>query len=112
MIKELKENEQIFIEELDNNLCNNISILQYQLDSYDKLFAAYMNNTSEIANELNLKKFLDIYSNTCAEMANIKIQLLKDNLKDEYQYFLANNFIYFLDYLNKTLKVIKNIIKI
>lgn len=107
MIKELKKNEQIFIEDINNDLCNNISILQFQLDSYDKLFTSYMNNTSEIANELNLKKFLDIYSDTCAEMANIKIQLLKDNLKDEYQYFLANKCMYVLDYPNKTLKIIK-----
>lgn len=107
MIKELQQNEQIFIEGINNDFCNNIAILQFQLDSYDKLFASYMNNTSEMANELNLNKFLDIYSNQCAEMETIKIELLKDILKEEYQYLIENNFRYNLDYINKTLRVIK-----
>jgi len=107
MIKELKENEQIFIEEINNDLCNNIAIIQFRLDSYIKLFTSYWNNTSEVANEMNLNIFLNTYSNECAEMEIKRIELLEDILKEEYQYFLSNSFRYILDEVNKTLRITK-----
>ena len=107
MLKELNQNEQFFIENINEDLCNNIAILQFQTDSYIKLFTSYMNNTSEMANEFNLKKFLDKYSNLCADESNTQIKLLQDVLKDEYQYLLENKFRFSLDHINKTLRITK-----
>ncbi|MEG0134110.1 MAG: hypothetical protein RR851_15105 [Clostridium sp.] len=107
MIKELKLKETITIEDTNADLNNAIAISEFQLQSYSKLFQSYLNNKNEVANEFNLQRFLNEYSNKCAEIETFRLELLKDVLKDEYKILVENNFGYFIDYMNRTIRITK-----
>ncbi|GEM_PF-5347768 len=107
MITNLKLKESIIIENTNNDLNNAIAISEFQLQSYNKLFQSCLNNVNEVANEFNLQRFLNEYSNKCAEIETFRLELLKDALKNEYQFFIDNNFQYNIDYINRTLRVIR-----
>lgn len=107
MISELKPKEFIIIENTNIDYNNAISMNEFQLKSYEKLFQSCLTNVDEIANEFNLNRFLNEYANKCAEIELYKLEILKESLKDEYDTLMNGKYIYFIDYTNRTIKVIK-----
>jgi hypothetical protein len=98
-LKILSEEERIFID-FPVNISNKLELLQFQIQSAEALFTSYINNTSELANEFNLEKFLTFYAN----LANEKDFLFKDTVlsiigTEIYNYCAdwSNGINYFLD---------------
>jgi len=107
MITNLKPKESIIIENTNNDLNNAIAICEFQLQSYNKLFQSCLSSVDEVANEFNLQRFLNYYSNKCSQIEILRLELLKNVLKNEYQFFVDNNFQYSIDYINRTLRFIR-----
>lgn len=107
MIQELKSKESITIESINIDYCNSIAMSEFQLKSYEKLFQSCLSSNIEITNEFNMNKFLNEYSNRCAEIELYKLEILKDTLKDEYNILMNGSFKYFIDYNKKVLTIIK-----
>jgi hypothetical protein len=99
VITELIEDQRIFID-FPIEISNKLELLQLKINSSELLFTAYINNTSELANEFNLEKFLTFYAN----LTNEKDFLFKDTAlsiigTEIYNYCLeqSNRIIFFLD---------------
>jgi hypothetical protein len=99
-INELTGEQRLFVD-FPQKVVNQLELLQLQIKSAEALFTAYLNNTSELANEFNLSEFLTFYAN----LANKKDFLFKDtslhclgtavfNYCDDKD----NKTVYYLDY--------------
>jgi len=60
-IQNLKGEERIFIK-VSQDVCKKLLYLNLQKKSFRNLFMSYINATTEEANEMNLQKFLDRYT--------------------------------------------------
>jgi len=105
----LTPEQKIFIN-FPNEVCDKLELLIFQIKSMENLFQSYINNTSDVANELNMEKFLNKY----VDLAREKETLFKDNVLkcfglDVYNYCTNrnNNIIYSLDFKLNKLVIIK-----
>lgn len=82
-IKNLKIEENIFLDISIEDIKKS-KLYGLQLMSMDNLFKSYINNTSEIANQLNLDKFLDKYKETFSNNYDIITKNILSYGKDIY----------------------------
>lgn len=64
----LKDDERIYIT-IDREVCRDLQYIYYRRQAMENLFMSYLNNTTEEANEMNLKKFTDVFAQTYVEQA-------------------------------------------
>lgn len=106
-LEQLEEDQVIFIP-LDKDISNEIQLLDNKIKSYDNLFASYINNTSEEANEFNMKKFTDIYAETFTKKDQLVIDTLIKNMGTKaYKYLVESKMKYYFDLVLDYIKITK-----
>jgi hypothetical protein len=98
-VKKLKQNQRLFVD-FPKETIDKIELLGFQIKSLDNLFMSYINNTTEIANELKLKKFLEQYCDYVREKDFIlKDMVIKSLGTKVYNYIVCpkNNIYFMLD---------------
>lgn|GEM_PF-6035498 len=98
-VKDLSPEQRIFVG-FPENVRNRLELLSLQIKSAENLFQSYINSTSEIASELNLTKFLNLYT----DLAREKDELFRDTVikclgTEVYSYIICpqNGLFYMLD---------------
>lgn len=91
-------------------VCNRLELLGFQIQSAEGLHRSYINNTSEVANELNMDKFLRKYIDLAREKDTVfKDTVLKCLGTKVYDYLIdrSNKLFYHLDFNIKKLVIRK-----
>lgn len=76
--------------EIDSRLIKKLHFVMVKIEAYENLFKSYINSTTEEANKINLKNFLDLYTNLIEEKENLQMLIIKKTLGDK-KYNLINS---------------------
>lgn len=112
-IKNLKEDQNIFLD-ISKDDSNKLKLISLQKQSMENLFNSYINNTNELANEMNLDNFLNKYYEKFKEEYEIITNNILKYGKDIYN-LLENSIIndnkvyyYYIDWNINKLIIGKN----
>jgi hypothetical protein len=79
--------DQVLVYDADKDSCQKLELLNLKQDSYQKLFASYINNTCEEANKFNLDRFLGKYYNVCKNQMDLQDSIIIQAISSEaYNY--------------------------
>ena len=85
-LKSMHEN-QVLVYDADKDFCHQLELLSLRQESYQKLFASYINNTCEEANKFNLDSFLEKYYNVCKNQMDVQNSIIFQTIGSEaYNY--------------------------
>jgi len=95
----LTPDQRLFID-FPKDVCNKLELLGLQIKSDENLFQSYLNNTHEVASEMNLKTFLDTHAERIREKDELFLStILKCLGTIAYNYIMStgNTAFYSLD---------------
>jgi hypothetical protein len=110
-ISELKNEEKIFVT-VEDKLIKKLNLYNFRLQAYENLYHSYINNTSSEANKMNLKNFLDLYSELYLEQKKFVDEIVLTTIgSSAYSYIINNNINYVVNWNIKKIIIFKNNIK-